>query len=214
MSLKTFLQEIKARFDLPIAPVAPVAAATPPPAAPAAPAPAAGKTYKLQDGTEISIAQAGDIPAVGDVVSILGAPAPEGVLTLEDTSTITVDATGTITQVSVAAPMTQDLSQAPPVPTLEQRIAAIEISIAALKPAPVATYSAEFEKLDADGKRIEKLEATIKDLFALVDKIIEIPTAEPQTLNGAKKEAFDRADKKEKAYARIAEAITQMKSKS
>lgn len=100
-TLKEIWEGIKAQFNTP----PPAAPATPPAAPPAqAPGAMAAKTYKLQDGvTEISISQAGDIPAVGDMVTINGAAAPGGTHVLADGSSITVDATGAIT-VYTAAP--------------------------------------------------------------------------------------------------------------
>lgn len=89
MSLKDILSKVKAVFDAPPAAV---------PAAPVAPADTSNATvYTLQDGTQVAIQQAGDLPAPGDMVTVAGAPAPEGILTLQDGSTITCDATGTIT---------------------------------------------------------------------------------------------------------------------
>lgn len=122
MNLKEKFAEIKALiFDAPVAPAMPTA---PAPAAPAGTV----QVYTLMDGTEISIAQAGATPAVGDVVTIAGAPAPGGNLTLADGSSITVDASGAISALGVAAgPVTQDLTTIPkPAPTMEQRVAALE----------------------------------------------------------------------------------------
>lgn len=88
MNLKELFTKVKAVFDAP--PVAPVA--------PVAPADTSNQTvYTLQDGTQIAIQQAGDTPAPGDMVTIAGAPAPEGMLVLQDGSAITCDATGAIT---------------------------------------------------------------------------------------------------------------------
>lgn len=89
MTGKELIAKIKGIFEAP-----------PPagPAAPVAPADTSNATiYTLQDGTQIAIQQAGDLPAPGDMVTVAGAPAPEGILTLQDGSMITCDATGTIT---------------------------------------------------------------------------------------------------------------------
>jgi hypothetical protein len=110
MTAKEMLERVKAAYNAIVTPVAPAAAAAP------APTPAPPKTYKLQDGSEISITQAGEVPAIGDSVMVGGVPAIEGVLTLEDGSTITVDATGKISAVAPAAPVTNDLSTAPAAP--------------------------------------------------------------------------------------------------
>lgn len=108
MTAKEIFLKVKAVFDAPIVPP------TPAPAPPAPPAVPIAKTYKLQDGTEISITQAGELPAAGDTVTIGGVPAPASTYTLEDGATITVDATGTIT--AYAAVMAAPPAPAPVAP--------------------------------------------------------------------------------------------------
>lgn len=99
MDVKEIFRKIKAAFDAPIVPPAPPA-----------PTPVV-KTYKTADGTELSITQAGETPAAGDMVMIGGAPAPANTYTLEGGATIVVDANGMIaTYTAMAAP------PAPPAP--------------------------------------------------------------------------------------------------
>lgn len=139
MTVKEALQKVKALFaDVPPAVPAPVPAP--------APAPAAGKVVKTIDGVELSIVQAGDTPAVGDLVSIAGAPAPAADYTLEDKSVLTVDATGAITAVVAAPPITVPVPAPPPPPalTMEQRMATIEAILSKLtNPSVPAAMSAE-----------------------------------------------------------------------
>lgn len=112
MTAKEILLKIKAAFDFP----APPAAA--PPAPPAPPMPTA-KTYKLSDGvTDISIMQAGEYPATGDMVTINGAPAPANTYTLADGATIVVDATGAIATYTAMAAPTPPPPAAPPAPAV------------------------------------------------------------------------------------------------
>lgn len=104
MTAKEILLKIKAAFDFPAPPPA-----APPPAVPVTPT---ATTYKLLDGTEITINQAGALPAAGDAVTIGGAPAPANTYTLADGATIVVDANGMIaTYTAMAAP-----PPAPPAP--------------------------------------------------------------------------------------------------
>lgn len=260
-SIKEIWEGVKAAFNTPV--VAPAPAPTPAPVPTPAPAAMGAKTYKLKDGTEISISQAGDMPAVGDLVTIGGAPATEGVLILEDGSTITVDATGAIT-VYAAAPVVP-----PPVPaplaqpvTLsaedvaamyakfatgspEERLANAEIMIRALMensfgwkiregqentaiqvykdtmtPAstvPTVTIeqmNSAFAKAEEQSKEIEKLNNTIKLLLDLTEKLVELPTADPVTLTGSKKEKFDAQNKKEERIAKMAAAVAEMKAEA
>lgn len=109
---KELLQGLKEAFNTIVAPAAPVAPAqAAAPAQPAAPAPAAPKTYKTKDGVELSIAQAGEAPAVGDQVLVNGTPPAEGtIFILEDGSSIAVDAAGKISAITPADPVTNDLN--------------------------------------------------------------------------------------------------------
>lgn len=58
-----------------------------------------------------------------------------------------------------------------------------------------------------------KQQETITGLFELCEKLAEIPTTEPLTLTGNKKEKFDRTEKREQKYETIAAAIKEMKNK-
>lgn len=119
MDKKELLKKIRAAFLGEAVP-------PPPPAPPAPPAPTA-KTYKLQDGvTEISITQAGDVPAIGDAVTMGGAPAPANTYTLSDGATIVVDASGMITSyMAMAAPPPPP--PAPPAPPQPVTLSAEEV---------------------------------------------------------------------------------------
>jgi hypothetical protein len=262
-SIKEIWEGVKAAFNTPVpapSPAPPVPAPTPAPAAMAA------KTYKLQDGTEISISQAGDIPAVGDLVTIGGAPALANTYTLEDGATITVDATGAITVYTAAppAPAPAPTPAPPPTPvtlsalseedvaamyakfatgTPEERLANAEIMIKALMEnsfgwkiregnenqaiqvykdtmTPAAStvtieqMNSAFAKADEQAKEIEKLNNTIKLLLDLTEKLVELPTADPVTLTGSKKEKFDAQNKKEERIAKMAAAVAEMKAEA
>lgn len=263
MTAKEILSKVKALFDAPlVAPVAPVvpAAAAVPPAA------SVGTPFKLKDGTEISVTISDPTrtaPAAGDTASIAGTPAPAADYELEDGTTLTVDATGAITVVTPAAPITQtpeQLAEAARVaalaqPTIltaeavqamyakfatgtsEERLSNLEIMIKALmdsnfgyqirqgqENAAIEAYknslipmqsaiTAQAEQYEAATKKIAKQDEIITGLFELTEKLAEIPSEEPKTLSGFKKEQFERAQKKEDAMKNIADAITQMKKK-
>lgn len=237
MDVKKILADIKkVAFDVvpgTIAPAIPTAQAAP--VAPAAPA-AAPVSYTLLDGTVINIAQAGQVPAVGDTVTIGDVPAPAGILTMEDGSTITTDMNGVITEVGAADPATQDLSQAPIVPTMDERIAALEAKINQLsQPAKMAAVKKEevkvIEVVAEAAKEVavisktefeaanEKLTARFDSLLGLVEKFISGPSAQPATLTGAKKARFERdaekakeAQEKEERMLGIAEMIKENKA--
>jgi hypothetical protein len=204
MTAKDILQKVKAIFEAPAAPVVPPA--------PEVPAPV-GITHKLADGTEVSIIQAGELPAAGDAVTVGGVPAPAGELAMEDGSTIVVGEGGVITEVKPAEPVTTEIpvEQAVATPTVEERLAKIEAALAKLTAPAMPTGLATEAQLQAATQKIEKQDEVIKGLFELAEKLAETPTADPKTLTGNKKEQFERTTAKEKKIQGIAEAITQMK---
>lgn len=205
MTAKDILAKVKAVFDL--APTAPADTT----------APGSSVIYKLSDGSEISIELKDPAvnaePSVGDKVSIGGVPAPEGVLTLEDGSTLAVDATGAISAiVEQQDPTTQDLSQAPAAPSVEERLAQIEAAVSRLTaPAQPAGMATE-KDLQAATQRIAKQDEVIKGLFELVEKLTELPSEDPKTLTGAKKDQFDKANKINKKFEGITKALVKHKS--
>lgn len=268
MTAKELLIKVKALFAGEVPAPPPVNPPAPPPAPPAGPT---AKTYKLQDGvTEISISQAGDLPAAGDMVTINGAPAPANTYTLSDGATIVVDATGMITTYTAAAtpPAPPPAPPAPPAPpqpvtlssmTAEQMTAmyskfagpvddqlgaliimvkalmedrfgwkiregqenaAIEVYKDTMAGTPTVTIDqmssvfAKAEKADEQAKVIARHEETIKGLFELVEKLVELPGADPVTLTGGKKEKFERSQKKENAVLGIAAALKDIKKQN
>lgn len=260
MTLKERYQLIKAAFNG--TPPAPTPAPVPAPA----PAAMAAKTYKLQDGvTEISINQAGEIPAAGDVVTIGGAPAPANTYTLSDGATITVDATGAITVYTPTAPAPAPVPAPPPSPvtlsemtpeqmkdiyakfagSIEDQVASLIIMVKALMESsygwkiregqeaaaievyketiaskPIVTIEemssvfTKAEKFDEQVTTISRHEETIKQLLELTEQLVEMPTADPKTLTGPKKEKFDTSNKKEERIAKMAEAVRAMKEEA
>lgn len=139
MTAKELITKIKGLFDDQTVP--------PPAPAPAPLAAPVGTPYTLQDGvTVISVIQAGDTPAVGDMVTINGAPASASTYTLQDGSTLTTDATGTITAYTAAAPVTVDpLDAAKPV---------VPAPAAPATPAVPAAPPAKFEMTPEGAKNI------------------------------------------------------------
>lgn len=257
MTTKELLIKAKAFFNGEVVP--------PPPPAPPAPAAPTAKTYKLADGvTEITINQAGEMPAMGDMVMIGGAPAPANTYTLSDGATIVVDATGAITTYTAMAAPPPPPPPAPPAPpqpvtlsaeefaamvakfavgSTEERIANLEIMTKALMecnfgyeirkgkeaaaievyketlaPLQVSIEAAEtklqsqFEQIESQKEIIAKHQQTIKDLFELVEKLVELPTAEPVTLTDRQKEKFDKQATRDEKLARIAEAVKKQKA--
>lgn len=255
MTAKEILLKIKAAFEGPM-----------PAPAPAAPAPVpVAKTYTLTDGTVLSINQAGEIPAIGDMVTVGGVPAPANTYTLPDGATIVVDATGLITAytAAMAAPPAPAPAPAPTQPitlsaeavaamyarfatgSAEDRLSNLEVMMKAIMECnfgyeirkgqeaaaieaykeslstmqtTVDGYKAEmqssFEKAEAQQAVITKHEETIKGLFELVEKLVELPTADPVTLTGGKKEKFENQNKREERISKMAEAVKAMKEEA
>src|ERR1051325_2752781 len=187
MDIKQLLKDIKAKFNGEI---------LTPPAPPAPPTPSA-KSYKLQDGTEITITQAGDVPAAGDTVMIGGVPAPANTYTLDNGAVIVVDANGAITTyTAMAAPPPPPAPHAPPAPaqpvtlsaeefqamvakfatgSTEERIANLEIMTKALME---CNFGYDIRK----GQEAQAIEA-YKESLAPLQTSLEAATAKFETAN-------------------------------
>jgi hypothetical protein len=205
MTGKDILNKVRAIFD------APVVTEPAEPGEPTNTPVPTGVDCTLPDGT---IMNCNPAPQVGAICTIDGQPAPDGEYqcTLPDGSTCTcVCAGGVCTDMKMADPVTTDVPPvpvAPAAPTMEERMAKIEEALAKLMAVP--TGMSEFE---AATKKIEKQDEVIKGLFELCEKLAETPTTDPQTLNGNKKEKFERRQAKETKIEGIAKAITQLKHK-
>lgn len=141
----------------------------PPPAAPA-PAPVAAEAVKakLKDGTEISVSEL----VAGGVVMIGDAPAPVGEHELEDGTKITVGEGGVITAVTpgVAAPPADYTKE---FAAVNEKFAGYEQRFAA--------YETKFQE---QAQAIAKAQAINEQLFAIVQKLAEAPTADPASGSG------------------------------
>ncbi len=73
------------------------------------------------------------------------------------------------------------------------------------------TLKMHSDKVEAAEARLTKQDEVIKALFDLVEEMSNMPSAEPKTLTGNKKDQFDRTNKKEAKMEKIAAAVAQMK---
>ena len=73
---------------------------------------------------------------------------------------------------------------------------------------------AKAEKAEEQAKVIARHEETIKGLFELVEKLVELPGVDPVTLTSSKKEKFERSLKKENAVLGIAAALKDIKKQN
>jgi len=146
---KSLLEKIKAFFDAPVA------------VPPVTPAAMEAKLVKLKDGSDISIMQAGDVPAVNDTVTIDGLPALDAEYELETGHKITTVG-GIITAVVEPEPVT---------PTPEEMAAAQAAAAAANPPAPVVLTAEAVQAMYAKfatgtpEERIANLEIMVKALM-------------------------------------------------
>jgi hypothetical protein len=269
---KEILAQIKALFIEAAAPAAP--------ATPAVPAVPAGTEYTLNDGTKITIQQAGATPAAGDTAMINGVPAGAGTYVLIDNSSITTDANGVITAVTAAQPVTADPAEmgkpspvapaAPAVPaaptkpagmsaqfemtpegaksyleafdtgTAEDQLANLKIVCRALMEycfgwqirdaerkavetqaievyktgltTAQAALSKQEQTIQAQAKVIDDQGKTLRLVFEAVEELAGTPTAEPQTLTGAKKEKFEKAKGREGRLEKMGLAAKALKT--
>lgn len=176
---------------------------------------------KLKDGGEIYVVlnEGSTAPAVGNQVTIAGAQAPAADYILEDGSVITVDASGSITVIVEAVPITQPDFTAPAeakVPTLEERAKKLEEKIASIESQisgfSIPTDTVTSAQLAAAEAKITKQDEVIKSMFELCEKLVGEPMSEPITLTGTKKEKFDKMTAKGERLERIAAAMKEIKT--
>lgn len=95
--------------------------------------------------------------------------------------------------------------------------AAIEVYKETLAPLQVSIEAttqkvqSQFEQIESQKETIDKHQQTIKDLFDLVEKLVELPTADPVTLTGRQKEKFDKQSTREARFEKIANALKEKK---
>lgn len=78
----------------------------------------------------------------------------------------------------------------------------------------MSSLFAKAEKADEQAMVITRHEETIKQLLELTQQLVELPTDDPKTLTGQKRENFERAEKREKKFESIAAALKQVKAKN
>lgn len=207
IDVKAMLKKIKDEFTGEPIPPAVIAPAVVAPVIAAAPV-----MYKTPEGVEVAITQAGESPAPGDTVTVAGSIPPAGDIMLDNGWVITVDASGIIT---AAAQQPVTVVEPLAAPTVEERLAKLEEMIAALQvAAPAVSIAASVEVPKELTDKIAKQTETIQQLFALVEKIGEQPTAEPKTLTDRQKQKFEQGTVKEERLQRIAATLKNNKALS
>lgn len=228
-----FLKKAKALFDAP-------PAVTPGDVAPAPTTGVCVVSYLVDGGGAVYVDCSddciADIDANDKVYSdpAMTVPYPDGAYNVTGTDfgftvagglvTVVADADGTgpgqpITDPNdvgaMAKPVTTDVPPPAPPPTMEQRVAAIEEALAKMpKPAAMATqeeFVAHTSKFAKQEKEIQKNNEIIKALFEMVEQLVALPTDEPKTLTGAKKDRFDRANQREEKFKNITDALKKTK---
>lgn len=189
--LKTLLTTLKSALFSADNPPPP---ATPPAAAPVA---AAAVKAKLKDGTEISVSEM----VVGGVVMVGDAPAPAGEHELEDGTKITVGEGGVISAVTPGTP------GAPPAMDYTKEFAAVNEKFAGYE-AKLKGYEERFAKQDA---AITKAQAINEQLFAIVQKLAETPTADPVQGSGSNF-ATQKSQDRDERLREISENIKKLKT--
>lgn len=226
------LADVKANFAAPdVAPgdVAPAATSTPAPMI---------VSYGVDGGNPVFVDCSDDgIPDIDGNDKVyadpaLSAPYPDGTYNVTGTDFGFTVASGLVTTVvdpdgsGPGLPLPADGSVPPPAPitaavppppTMEQRVAAIEEALAKIPkpapaPAPAAPLGMASEKdLEEANKKIEKYGKTIEAIFSLIGEMANVPTADPKTLTGNKKESFTKREKAEDKMSKIGAAIKDLK---
>ena len=152
---------------------------------------------KLKDGTEISVSEM----VVGGVVMVGDAPAPAGEHELEDGTKITVGEGGVISAVTPGTP------GAPPPMDYTKEFAAVNEKFAGYE-AKLNGYEERFAKQDA---AITKAQAINEQLFAIVQKLAETPTADPVQGSGSNF-ATQKSQDRDERLREISENIKKLKT--
>jgi hypothetical protein len=198
-------------------------------------APAPAGDYELEDGSKFTVDSTGMITVFTATAPVtqpefVAPPTPptleERVKALEAKGGFSSSTPAPIGEVPTTVKGIRALYAAFAVGTPEERIANLEMVAKALMEATFGWQLREAEqKATADQAmtiykqglvtapaQMEKHEQTIKDMFGLLELLVENPTADPKTLNGQKKESFLAA--KEKRIEVVANAITQLRKES
>lgn len=189
MDAKELIKKIRAAYDGFVNPI-PVPAPAPAPVELAAPV-----TLTTVDGKTLIA----DKVEVGGIVTIDGAPAPDGDYQIQDGSTISITA-GSITAVTPAAAPAAAAAPVPAGPTLPQ-FEAMQKEVNDLK-----AENAKFKIL------AEKHEAVLPDLLTLADILVKASTAEPKALNDRQKEKFEKIKERDDRIAQMAANLKEIQN--
>jgi hypothetical protein len=196
-------------------------------------APAPANTYALQDGSAIVVDAAGVITAYTAAMAAPPVPAPAPpppaptpavpvTLSAEDFQAMlakfaigsTEDRLGNM-EIMLKALMECNFGyeirkgqEAAAIEAYKENLAPLQSSLESA----TAKLQTAFEKAEAQQETINKHQQTIKDLFELVEQLVETPTADPVTLTGRKKEQFDKSSARDERLSKIAEAIKKQKA--
>lgn len=193
-------------------------------------APAAANTYTLSDGATIVVDATGMITTYTAMAAPPSAPAPAPMpaqpVTLSAEEVAAMYAKFAIgspedrlanLEVMMKALMECNFGyqirqgqEADAIQAYKESLAPMQTSMEAA----TAKLQSAFEKAESQQAIITRHEETIKGLFELVEKLVEMPTADPVTLTGTKKEKFENQNKKEDRIAKMAESVKAMKEEA
>lgn len=173
--------------------------------------PAPAGDYKMKDGSSCTIGEGGlisDVKAAEPITvtppvqpPMFSAKTPEELKAVVDAF-----ATGTpeerLAKLEVVAKALMEYSFGWQIREAEQK---------ALQEQAINVYKTG---LEAAEKKIEKQDKVIEGLFELAEKLVEAPTEDPKTLTGFKKERFERENKKQERFEKIAKALKDNKALS
>jgi hypothetical protein len=193
-------------------------------------APAPANTYTLPDGATIVVDAMGVITVYTAMAAPAPppppapAPAPAAPVTLsaeevkamyEKFATGSTEERMSNLEVMVKALMECNFGyeirkgqEAAAIETYKENLASLQTAVDSAK----AEMQSAFAKVEAQQEEITKHKQTIKDLFELVEQLVETPTADPVTLTGRQKEKFDKAVSREQRFEKIAEALKTKKT--
>jgi hypothetical protein len=194
-------------------------------------APAPANTYALQDGSAIVVDASGVITTYTAAMAAPPAPTPPApppapavpvTLSAEDFQAMvakfaigsTEERLGNM-EIMLKALMECNFGyeirkgqEAAAIEAYKENLAPLQTAVAEM----TTQLKASTDKIEEQQTTIAKYDATIKGLFELCEQLVEMPSADPVTLTGRKKEIFENKSASEGRIQKMAEALKKQKA--
>lgn len=183
-------------------------------------APATEGEYELEDGSKVTVDAAGAVtafapaePVTTDLSTVPAVPAiPAPVVPIAAAEHTPEQFPAMVASFATGTPEERIANLERVAKALMENCFGWQLREAEQKAAADQAIAIYKNGLTTANATMAKHEETIKGLFELVEKLVELPTVNPVTLTGNKKEKFDRINAKEEKMQKIADAIGKLKT--